>query len=93
MSLNERLNFDLAYSACCGVKLRNSAAMYSPSAQNLSFGCVLLIERNASTAISFKCIDSLVFETKDADEIDDALDAGREFALRLPGVTSGCGDS
>lgn len=62
MSLNARFNFDFAYSACCGVKLRNSAAMYSPRAPNLSFGFASLIDLNAFTAISFNCIDSFDFE-------------------------------
>lgn len=94
--MKERLNFDLANSACCGVKLRNSAAIYSPRAPNLSFGCAWLIERSASTAISFKCIVSLVFEIKDADdETLEARDDGREGSLRLPGggVANGCGES
>lgn len=83
ISLNARFNFDFAYSACCGVRLRNSAAIYSARAPNLSFGCKL-IERSASTAISFNCIDSLDLESTDGDgETFEALDVGRETALRL----------
>lgn len=82
ISLNARLSFDFAYSACCVVKLRNSAAIYSPSAPNLSFGCEL-IERNASTAISFNCIFSICFEVTDVVEAFEALDDGRVEALRL----------